>query len=288
MPPPPRSLRRLPIGLAALCCIHAALAAEPTLPEPSCLLACKSSTGCSVQRDGGGPTPSLSGTGFLPTGACDTLKVTTSEVVLRYRHKGKWFDPPMALTTDRHLKDVFGPYRADVCGVPTLTCLQQRMGEKASSTAGHGVDSLATNPAGTGNPCVLGLPCGTVLPPPAQWQFRLVDPAAAGRWQARYLRGAPAAGQPAELSADVAQGQVLADGSYFQPGAVIGYRLLDAGGTQRASGEFEIASNARVTRLKAAAAARAERFGLSPAAAWIDALAAAELDWDVQQLLAAR
>lgn len=284
---PARPRARLAAVLAALSCGTLVHANDATLEETSCMLTCKTGQSCAVLREGHGPTPVLNAERFTAAGNCQALKVTaTGEVVLRYRHKGRWFDPPMTASSERPPRQLFDQYKPDPCGVPTRSCLQQRMAAKAASTAGHGVDSLGSAPAGTGDPCVLGLPCGTVLPPPAEWRFRLADGSLNGRLQLRYRRGNPPTGMPAEVSGEVKGGEVLVDGSFLQPAASIGYRLTDAGGTLRASGEFEVAGSARVNRLKAAVSAAAQRNGLTESAAWMDALAAQELDWDLQQLLA--
>lgn len=265
----------------------AAQADSADLPEPSCMLVCTRSGPCQVE--GPGKTASLNDRRFTTLGACHRLVVGPGHpVVLRYRHKGNWFEPPQALAPGQPLQAVFEQFHADACGVPTRACLQRRLGERTSTTAGHGVDGLATNPAGTGNPCLLGLPCGPVLPPDGTWRFRLTDPAFSGVWRAHYLRGLPPAGMPAALNVPVAGGEVVTDGAYFQSGAVMAYRLTEGSGAVLATGEFEVVGSARLARLKLLAGRRAERFGLSQSAAWIDTLAASQLDWDVQQLLMER
>lgn len=275
--------------LAALVCAASA-AAQPAGTEPRCWLSCgkadQPGQACAV-----GPKAQaiLDEARFKLFDNCDRLVVTSERpVVLRYRHAGKWYDPPQALGKSTALQKVFAMFKPDPCGVPTSDCLQQRMGSKVASAAGHGADSLKTNPMGVGQPCLLGLPCGAVLPPPQTWKFRISEDAFNGRWQVALQRGQPGPGRPAETSAEVRQGVVAARGDDFVPGGIYSYQLFDVSGNQRAQGEFQVVSATSLNRLKTLAAARAERLSLGEAAAWMDTLAASELDWDAQQLASDR
>lgn len=232
--------------------------------------------------------PKVSSTRFEPFAACASLKVSEGAILLRYRHKGQWTMPPVAVATNRPLNDVLSKFPPDECALPDPRCLQKRMELKRGAPAGHGIDSQIAAPAGKGDPCALGLPCGLVLPPPADWQFRLEDPAAQGEWVVSIRRGKPPAGVAAEFRAPIAQGRVSANGQQLSPGAVYAYRWLNAQGGERASGEFEVMGLAQRERLKRMTAERAAKAGLGEEAAWVDALAAFELDWDAYQSIAAR
>ena len=221
-------------------------------------------------------------TSYQRVTACRAKKVAQGAVLLRYRHKGEWFTPPAALAKDAELKTVFEAFRPDACSIPTPACTQQRMATKVAAIGGHGIDGQASKPAGEGDPCSLGLPCGRIVPPATEWRFRLEDTTLQGQWVVRIARGEPPAGVPKEFSLPVVAGAVTANGAQFAPGAVYVYRLSDSAGKTRTSGEFSLLSRPLHEALRGFAAKRVAA-GQSEATAWVDSLVANELDWDAYQ-----
>ena len=215
---------------------------------------------------------------------CGARQVAKGDVMVRYRHQKRMFVTPTPLKPDAKVADLFASRPPDACSVTTLKCLQHEMQVLKASAGGHGIDGQASAPAGQGEPCSLGLPCGTVMPPPPSWQFRLEDSGFDGIWRTQILRGQAAAGRAAQNDAAVAGGVVSADGSSFAPGVTYAYALVSKDGTTRASGEFTVQSSAQHAALRRLVDKRIEA-GLPEAAAWLDALAANQLDWDaIQQI----
>ena len=275
-----------PAGWVARCMVLMAIAVglgTPALAQTAtaCLLICAKTTPC--QLTGAKGKVQLLPSGTLRHLDCGSLTLTDGVVVMKYRHKGQWFAPPEALPKDTKLADLLARYVPDACSLPSPDCLQHQMNGKSTSRAGHGADSQAAAPAGSADPCSAGLPCGMVLPPTEPWQFRLQDAAASGQLQFNIHRGAPPAGVAKEFSVPVHNGLVTAAAAQFSSGAVYAYRWLNPAGKLVSSGEFEVMGASRLAQLKARAADRIERQGLSKEAAWIDALHDYGLDWDAFQ-----
>ncbi len=283
--------RRLALSMAMLlACLATATGASAATPaSAACQVSCaRDAASCQLQNVHDGQAKPLGHANFTRVEGCAGWRVATGSVVMRYRHKGQWFVPPQALAKDSTLASVFAQFAPDACAVPTPACLQQQMGSKVTSRAGHAADSQESAPAGSGEPCARGLPCGQVLGQPGPWRFRLEDAAWQGQWAVRILRGSPPAGVPREFAVPVVAGEVIAAGPHFAAGVAYAYRLMDASGALVASGEFEVLGASRQAALKKLAAERAARAGLSEGAAWTDALAAYGLDWDAHQSTSTR
>ncbi len=205
-----------------------------------------------------------------------------SPLILRYRHKTRWFSPPGGISSGA-LQAVFAKYPADACSVPSPTCIQARMNGMVAAIGGHGIDNKDSKPGGEGNPCLIGLPCGVVLPPAETWNFRLADAGISGTWTIRLARGTPMPGQSAETSVYIRQGAARLPGTWFAPGAQYVYRFVDDAGRVSSSGEFSIASRATRDTLQTLMQRRVAE-GLPEGIAWADTLAANNHDWDAYQL----
>lgn len=283
------------IGLLSLALLWAA-ACLPAAAQTgvACYAACvpaehgSAPAACKLVADPAAKPPaleprSLDDKRYLMIKRCPEYKVELGSVLLRYRHAGQWFNPPELLGQAASLRVVFDKYRADECGVPHPDCVQKRMQTKQAGIGGHGIDGQPSAPGGSGEPCSLGLPCARVLPPPLQWNFQLEDPSLDGQWVVQIARGTPPSSVPRQFTAPVAAGIVSADGALFSPGATYVYRLVDAAGGVRATGEFSLLSRPLVQTLRGLAAKRVEA-GQSESTAWVDVLAANEMDWDAYQL----
>lgn len=265
--------------VAAVAPAHEAFAdARPT----DCYVACSTGAACGL-TPADGKRPELDSINYRVVVSCEKRSVDKGEVLLRYRHAGQWFSPPKALGVNEALDKVFAQFPADPCSIPTPKCIAQRMKVKVAGIGGHGIDGQVSTPGGSGDPCSLALPCGRILPPAAAWRFRLEDPALNGRWRVQILRGTPPPGAPTQFDAALQAGVVSADGSLLAPGASYAYQLIDAAGAVRASGEFSLLSRPLVQTLHGFAAKRVAA-GQGETTAWIDTLAANELDWDAYQL----
>ncbi len=265
----------------AAAALYASVPARAAPDDATCLVTCAASAECRLAGD----TTALTSKSFQKLQRCQLLTVEGGTVLLRYRHDRKWFQPP-PLGAGKRFAEVFATFPADrPCSVPDSECLQQRMSDKSVARAGNGVDSQVGAPGGVNAPCTKGLPCGTVLPPPSTWSFRLVDATFNGQWRVRVARGAPPAGVPAQFEVPVAAGAVQLDGAKVSPGGVYAYQLLDAAGSEVANGEFAVMGATDTNRLQRLAQRRVDGAGMSEQAAWIDTLLASELDWDAEQLL---
>lgn len=213
---------------------------------------------------------------------CGERRVSRGEVIVRYLHARRLFVSPKPLTEDKAIAELFDSHKPDACSVPSSDCLQKAQQGLKAAAGGHGIDGQASAPAGQGEPCSLGLPCGNVMPPPVAWQFQLHDGAFEGIWRTRVLRGQPPPGVPAQADAAVAGGLVAADGSKFAPGITYAYVLVSRDGSTRASGEFTVQSASQHAALRRLVDRRIES-GLPAEVAWLDALAANQLDWDAIQ-----
>lgn len=205
-----------------------------------------------------------------------------STLILRYRHKSRWFTPPEGVGA-APLQTVFAKYPADACSVPSPNCIQARMNGMVAAIGGHGIDNKDSKPGGEGNPCQIALPCGVVLPPPEPWNFRLADAGISGTWTIRLARGTPPPGQSAETSVYIKQGVARLPGVWFAPGAQYTYRFVDDAGRVTSTGEFSVASRATRDTLQSLAQRRVAE-GLPEGIAWADTLAANNHDWDAYQL----
>ncbi len=277
-------------GIRCLLLLLMGIAAFPAgaANEIGCDLICGKDEDCAVYFYLEGKQEAWEKGGYKRLPNCAAVEVRKGRVQPRYRRNGQPFSPPSPLPPSTRLQTAFDTYPPDKCSVITSSCLQRRMNERVAALGGHGMDSQKASPAGTGDPCSKGLPCGLVLPPTAQWAFRLEDAAQQGQLLLRVLRGTPPAGVPAEIALPVVNGLVQGDGRKFSAPAVYAYRLVGTGGEAVASGEFEILGPSRVSSLRGLANQRAAGSGLSEEAAWIDALGANQLDWDANQAMKPR
>jgi hypothetical protein len=262
--------------------------------EAPCLANCARGSSCKLSeplgsRPDGSPVRvddrlALTDSSLKQVQDCFSRSVVAGDVMVRYRHQNRMFMPPAPIAKDSKLRALLNSHPPDKCSLPSPKCLDQAMFGLKAALGGHGIDGQPSEPAGRGQPCTLGLPCGTVIPPAAAWRFRLVEDGFDGVWRARALRGQPPAGKPVELQAEVAGGTVAADGSWFAPGVTYSYALYEKGGSIKASGEFTVQSSAQYAALRRLVDRRIEA-GLSEPSAWLDALVANQLDWDAIQRL---
>ena len=130
-----------------------------------------------------------------------------------------------------------------------------------------------------GDPCSMGLPCGTVRLPEQNWRFRLLDAAQAGQLRIMSTRG-----QRHEHIATIEAGKAEVPAGWLEPGQSYRYQLMDAERRILAAGEF-LTPSARGQRDIDASLAEASRKpeGLREAA-FMESLLADGLDWDALQL----
>lgn len=215
---------------------------------------------------------------------CEKLRVSEGEVELRYLHKNRWLSPP-PLKKDQRAEDLFAKFPPDQpCAVLSSACLQTAMAAKQAAVGGHGIDARQARPAGEGQPCELGLPCGSVLPNEAEQTLRLTRTDLSGQLQLRLARGTPTPGYRAEQSLRIDSGRATLAAAALQPGSLYEYKLLDGGGRTLASGEFSVISTPMVQRLRQLAQQRVQQKGMEEAPAWYDTLAENQLIWDALQI----
>jgi hypothetical protein len=266
-------LSRGRLGLLALLCGN--------VWASDCKLACKSEP-CELSCKGKPCDPTAQGQPvpgkWSYAKQCDAMEVVKGTVELRYMHKNRWFVPP-AQPTGKSLATIFSSFPADACAVLTPLCVQSSMAAKQAAVGGHGIDNRVSKPGGEGDPCMRGLPCGSVLPRAEPITVRLVDSQAQGLLTVRAARG-----QAAVLQTTVQGGRASLDGNWLQPGGLYVYQYNDAAGKPVASGEFSLLSASMGERLRQRAAQRQEQQGLSAAQAWYDTLLENQLLWDALQL----
>jgi len=253
-----------------------ALAASPQ-PPARCKIACKGGP-CSLAALANATAPRPVEGSWTTAEQCNQLLVNSGVVELRYLHRGRWFMPP-AQPTPSKLSGVFEANPADACSVVSPACLQLALSAKQAAVGGHGIDNRVSKPGGEGDPCALGLPCGTVLPRAEPLTLRLVDAGAQGQLLLRAARG-----QAAETRLTVQGGRASLSGGWLQPGGLYAYQFSDAAGKPVASGEFSLLSQSMLERLRKRSVQREEQQGLSPAQAWYDTLLENQLLWDALQL----
>jgi len=268
---------------AALVALLALLVVSPSHAS-ECHLACVGKDpNCTLKSPAGvGETV---GRNYRKVSNCPSLNWEPSgdqRLELRYRHKGRWFSPASGVPAGP-LKPIFDKYPADACSIPSPDCIQARMNGMVAAVGGHGIDDKASKPGGEGNPCLIALPCGVVLPPSETWDFRLADAGISGTWTLKLARGTPPPGQPPEVSVYIKQGLARMPGAWFAPGAQYVYRFVDDAGRASSTGEFSIASRATRDSLQALTQRRVAQ-GLPESIAWADTLAANQLEWDAYQL----
>lgn len=253
-----------------------------------CHLACVSQKGdaqCHLNSPSG-PVPAIGRNAFKSVADCQLLTVGKQSgdgrVELRYHHKARWFSPSEGVN-EGPLQKVFDKYPPDSCSVPSPRCIQSRMNGMVASIGGHGIDDKASKPGGEGNPCLIGLPCGVVLPPSEVWSFRLADAGVSGTWTVKLARGVPPPGLPAEVSTYVDRGVARVAGAWFAPGTQYVYRFVDDAGRVSSTGEFSVASRATHETLRKLMQRRVAQ-GLPEGMAWPDTLVANNHEWDALQL----
>ena len=272
--------------------LSTALLATPELVHAiECKIACRGSENCSFTTSDDKPVK-MNGDRYTRHPACERLKAT-GLALIRYRHKDAWFTAPGTGATNSSgtssspgavkIADVFLRYPPDRCSVPSAECHQKAMDGMSGEIGGSPIDGRKSAPGGQGQPCALGFPCGRVLPPASPWKFRLASDAFSGTWVVRLARGKPATGQSAQTTARIDHGMVAADASWFAPGRLCAYDVVDANGSVVASGEFTVAGRSTQSDLVAMAATRAKAEGLPDAIAWVDSLIANRFDWDAER-----
>jgi len=215
---------------------------------------------------------------------CEKLQGSEGEVELRFMHKNRWLMPP-PLKPGQRAEELFAKFPPDQpCAVLSSACLQTAMAAKQAAAGGHGIDARQARPAGEGQPCELGLPCGSVLPNETDQTLRLTRGDLNGQLQLRLARGTPAPGYRAEQSLRIDSGQATLAAATLQPGSLYEYRLQDSAGRPLASGEFSVISTPMVQRLRQMAQQRAQQKGMEVAPAWYDTLAENQLVWDALQI----
>ena len=271
----------LPLGASVLLAIGSAAAAASNADR--CVVICASGPCSLVQPPSEDPRP-LRSRG--PVEQCSKQQVKDGTVSVGYMHKRAWFESPFLLKPGQNFSEVLTRFPPDTsCPVPDGVCVQQRMGRRRAPPGGHGIDGQVSTPAGTGEPCTIGLPCGRIVPPTeVPWRFQLSDGSTRGRWALRLLRGTPPAGAPAQIEVEVIDGRVELDPALLSAGASYAYRLSFADGSTRATGEFSLLGRTQLDALRGMVAQRVAA-GRPEDAAWIDALVANELDWDAMQRL---
>ncbi len=269
MPP----IRRLLLSLGLLALVANAQATD-------CKLTCRAA-GCAVTPATEEP---LKPSQWQLSRQCEKLRVSEGEVELRYLHKSRWLMPP-PLKPGQRAEELFAKFPPDQpCAVLSSTCLQTAMAAKQAAVGGHGIDARQARPAGEGQPCELGLPCGPVLPNEAEQPLRLTRADLSGQLQLRLARGAPAPGYRAEQSLSLDKGRATLAPGTLQPGSLYEYKLLDGAGRPLASGEFSVISTPMVQRLRQLAQQRMQQKGMDEALAWYDTLAENLLVWDALQI----
>jgi len=245
-----------------------------------CKLSCRAA-GCAVTP---APSETLKPSQWVLSRQCEKLQGSEGEVELRFMHKNRWLMPP-PLKPGQRADELFAKFPPDQpCAVLSSACLQTAMAAKQAAVGGHGIDPRQARPAGEGQPCELGLPCGSVLPIEVEQPLRLTRTDLSGQLQLRLARGAPAPGYRAEQSLRIDDGRATLASGMLQPGSLYEYKLLDGAGQALASGEFSVISTPMVQRLRQLAQQRVQQKGIDEALAWYDTLAENQLVWDALQI----
>lgn len=266
-------------GLVAGAIFAGALAFAPTAGAIDCQLACKSGE---CKLNGAGSARSIPAGRFVVFPNCELSAVDGGSAEMRYKHKKGWFTPPGDATGP--LADVFKRYPADACSVPDRNCLQQRMNGLTGAVGGSGIDNRVSQPAGQGDPCALGFPCGRVLPPSNPWRFSLGDASLSGTWVVQLGRGKVSASQAPQSIGRVERGLVMADGRWFEPGSHCTYAFVNDAGATVVTGEFTVVSRNTQDNLQELLRRR-QSAGSPQALAWLDTLMSSGLEWDAIQTL---
>jgi hypothetical protein len=269
-------LRRFAAGAFGLAVSAAAGAAS----QATCEVTCLGKGDCSLKVDG--KVKTIRESEYVRLQNCDLLEVTAGALQVRYWHKGKPVSP--VLGPGERMQPVLAKTPPDACWVSSDACLQERMKQKNIAPGGHGIDSAKSNPAGSGQPCERGLPCGMILPASADWKFPVGDAGFQGRMELVQMRGTSSSGS-AGITFPVQNGEVQGDGRQLQPSAVYGYKLVRSDGQVVATGEFTVLGSSSFNTLKRLAQDNSAKKGLTAEAAWLDALSANELDWDLNRLV---
>jgi hypothetical protein len=263
------------LALAALLSLSAAPAAAT-----SCKLACKTEA-CRIKP--GATQPEVKR--WLSFDNCESITVESGELELGYLHKGRWLRPAaFGAESPTSIKKLFEAKPPDQpCAIISSACVQQQAMNKTAAVGGHGIDSRKAQPAGEGQPCALGLPCGAVLASEQARELRLTRPELQGQLNLRIARGQATPPYPAQLSLPVNQGLVQLPANAWQPGAVYEYDFVDGSGKPLARGEFSTLAGKTSQQLRQLTQRRVAE-GQDADLAWYDSLVANDLWWDALQL----
>lgn len=271
----------LPIPKVALLAL-AALLSLSTLPAAAaaCKLACKKAV-CRVKHSPTQPKVSQ----WTSVGDCDAITVESGELELGYLHKGRWLRPAaFGADSPTSIKELFKAKPPDQpCAIISSACVQQQAMNMTAAVGGHGIDSRKAQPAGEGQPCVIGLPCGAVLASEQARELRLTRPELQGQLNLRLARGQATPPYPAQLSLPVSLGLVQLPANAWQPGAVYEYDFVDGSGKPLARGEFSTLAGKTSQQLRQLTQRRVAE-GQDADLAWYDSLVANDLWWDALQL----
>lgn len=263
------------LALAALLSLSAAPAAAT-----SCKLACKNDA-CSIKPVAKQPVPKH----WTSFNNCEAITVESGLLELGYLHKGRWLRPAaLKVGTQPSIEDLFKLKPPDQpCAIISSDCVQQQAMSKTAAVGGHGIDSRKAQPAGEGQPCAIGLPCGAVLASEQARELRLTRPELQGQLNLRIARGQATPPYPAQLSLPVSQGLVQLPANALQPGAVYEYDFVDGAGKPLARGEFSTLASKASQQLRQLTQRRVAE-GQDADLAWYDSLVANDLWWDALQL----
>lgn len=121
-----------------------------------------------------------------------------------------------------------------ICAGLSGPCAEQRDAERQVKLLGRGIDDVKAQRVG--EPCALGLPCGTILLPDGDLPLRLAD-GAAGQVKLTQIRGGRA-----EWQGPVDGGSVAVPRATLMPAGVYRIERLLPGGAVSATSEFSILS----------------------------------------------
>lgn len=216
-----------------------------------------------------------------PPRPCRELgKVTAGRIegVTRSKDRVWHFAAAQDASVGEAMKRVAGNAGVD-CVFGDRACRERRDVAFVAGRSGKAFDELPAEFRPKGFACVIGLPCGLVLSPPAQgWSLRIDEPAAAEG--VLHLTGLRVAGGTLRLP--LRNGRVTIPASAVRSGATYFYALSSPSGEVLAAGQFSVAAAAIEADVRNDE--QAARDGGRPSTARLEALLRNELDWDVMML----
>ncbi len=264
------------IGFAWACGTAAGWAAPA--PDVACVVVCLEA-GClgSAATKSGGRVPL--GKERVRAEPCLEIRLTEGIAKLSYLRSGVPFVTP--IDSRRPVGQVLAAFPPDPCSLGDPDCQQKKMAGVRLQQGGHGIDGRVAAPAGEGDPCALGLPCGRVVPPAGPWTWRLTQPTLQGELVITTIRSANLTAA-ARFSAPVANGRVRIDATAIDEAGVFGYVLRDTQGRQVASGEFGTLSSNAVKGMRDRLAQAAAQ-GRDVDEVRVELFHRNGLDWDLYQ-----